>query len=512
MSKTPWEKARGHGALLAVLTLAVALAYGAVLPNGFSEIDDPSLLDRVRNGLPVTSHFRPLYPAWNTLLFRLFGLNAWPYYAAGLALHVASAFACALLVGRLAASAAGALTAGLVFALFYSPHQAVLWIAANCGLLSVAFVLLAALLWHRHVTTNARPAQVLALLASAAAMASKEDSVVLAPLLVGVDLCVNGRRALAPRTLARRYAPFVVLGLAYIAIAFRPSLWADMPGVDRYDLRPGLVAELFGNFALLFAIGQRHPAETSAAAVGAGALLVAVFSAAAILLRGSRGVIWTGLAVALFALAPALPGPFQIAGSRYAYPASIGVAFLAGGIAASFARWTELRPARRALRACGAIVLASWLGLQTAAIRSVEAWRYQRNCARLHNLIEGTREIALALRGRESEVWVLAPDIWNPVDFECGVRLFLEGLVAPAGLEWLAADDGARVLAALDAKSGAAPAFTSAGGGRLERLDLSALEGRLAAIASARRPYAGAHEGELPLVRLRILGSSMPSR
>ena len=505
MSKTPWEKARGHGALLAVLTLAVALAYGAVLSNGFSEVDDPSLLDRVRNGLPVTPHFRPLYPAWNTLLFRLFGLNAWPYYAAGIALHIASAFACALLVGRLTASAVGAFTAGLVFALFYSPHQVVLWIAANCGLLSVAFVLLAGLLWHEHVTTNARPAQVLALLASAAAMASKEDAVVLAPLLLGIDLCVHGRRALALRTLARRYTPFVVLGVAYLAIALRPSLWAHRPGVG-YELDPGLAAELLGNLALLFAIGQRHPAETSAAAVGAGALLVAVLSAAAIRLRGSRGVIGTGLAVALFALAPALPGPFPIAGSRYAYPASIGVAFLAGGIAASFARWSGTQTAGRALRPAAAVVLAAWLLAQAAAIRSIERWRYQRNCERFRGLIESTREIALAERGHSSEVWVLAPDIWNPVDFECGVRLFLEDLVAPAGLEWLAVDDGARVLAALDATSGAAPAFTSAGDGRLERLDLRALEGRLAAVASARRPYAGAHEGELPLIRLRILG------
>lgn len=496
---------RSKWGLLLGLALAVALAYGSVVDNGLYEFDDPGVLDHISRGVPPTQHFRPLYSVWNTLLYRLFGLTIWPYYVADLAIHAGCAWACALLVRRLTSSASAATAAGLVFALFYSPHQVVLWISANCGLLSAGFVLIAAVQWLTHVTTESRRSAVLAWTAAVGAMASKEECVVLGPLLLGIDACVHGTRAFRFRTLAQRYAVFALLACGYLALAFRPGLWSHRASVGRYEFGPDLVPRLLGNFALLFAIGQGHPAETSPAAVLLGGVLITALVAAAVRWKEERRLIATGLAVALFGLMPALPGPFPIAGTRYAYPAVIGVALIAGALAAGFERWTAARKARAAWRGAAAVGFALWLGVQVAAIRSIESWRYASGCRRFRNLIESTGAAAISLR-KESpaprRLAVVAPDVWNVSDYLSGVRLFLGGSALPAGVEWIPAAPDAEALTAPGGRFDRAtvPLFASFDEGRIERLDPRDLGSALARLAKARAPYAEAHPGMLPVV------------
>jgi hypothetical protein len=92
---------------------------------------------------------------------------------------------------------------------------------------------------------------------------------------------------------------------------------------------------------------------------------------------------------------------------------------------------------------------------------------------------------------------VIAPDIWNPADYESGVRLYLGRSVVPSGVEWI------RPTADAAAFTGA-PLFASFGDGRLARLDPRELRSALARLSKIRVPYAGDHAGELPVVWLSI--------
>jgi hypothetical protein len=493
---------------LAALALSVVLGYGAVLDNGFFEIDDPTLLDHVSRGLGFTPHFRPLPRAWNSALFQVFGRTAWAYYAAGLALHSLNAFACAVLVWRLTSNAVAGITAGFVFALWYAPHQVILWISANCGLLSVALMLLTGIAWHSYVNSPARVTYLLSLLALAGAMASKEDCVVLAPLLIGIDACVQGARAFRPRAFARRYAAFAVLACAYVALAFRPSLWSDNPDIGRYGLGPELPARLLGNFALLFAIGQTTTADTNAALVAAGAALLAALALAAWHLGAAGRVIWTGLAVSLVGLAPTLPGQLPLAGTRYTYSAVIGLSLIGGGLASCFVRWTKTLRCGSRLRVSAAFALALWLGLQLAAVRSVESWRYERGCARWQRLVDTTRSTVLALRSEPSppsSLAVIAPRIWNPADYANGVRFFLGDLVARAEIEWFeTARDHSMLAGHLDPAR--IPVFTSSADGSLQPVDAGGLDELQSWLADGGWQGVGRGDG-FPVVWLNILAT-----
>lgn len=406
-----WSVVTGIAALVVVLA-----GYGGVLDNFFNEIDDSLHLWGAGAGVYPSPQFRPLHFAWNQLLLQAFGNQPAGWYAAGLALHVVSALLAAALARKACGSERAGVVAGLTFAAFYSSHQVGLWIASSCGLLVVAGILASALAWVHYLHERRRSAYVLALAGAIFAMGSKEDCVLLAPLLMGLDLALLGRRAITPRAVVR-YAPFALLGAVYLAVALRPSHWAESPGGE-YSLRMSLLRKLAANFAALFwprAIDALPPA-----AAWAGAGLVLVLAAAAWRAGEERRWITLGTVVALSGLLPVLPGPddMAVAGTRYTYPSAIGVAFLAVGLFELAWRRAPLWATRTLL----VVIFAGWIAVQVASVRSVELWRYQRRCDRLASLLDGTRKTLLEPLGTGV---VVAPDIWNVLDYACALSVFL---------------------------------------------------------------------------------------
>ena len=96
----------------------------------------------MQTGFDPTPHFRPLYAISNARLFELFGTEPAGWYLCGLLVHAANACLVAYLAGRVSGRALVGFAAGVAFAAFYSPNEAVAWVSANLGLFCVFFVLL----------------------------------------------------------------------------------------------------------------------------------------------------------------------------------------------------------------------------------------------------------------------------------------------------------------------------------------------------------------------------------
>ncbi len=501
-----WTSRRFAFVALAISSVLAIAAYGGVLDNFFYEIDDASQLHRASLGLPISGHFRPFYQFWNAILVQAFGTRPFPYYAVGLAVHVLNAALCGALVRRITASASLGLAAVATFALLYSPAEAVLWIAANDTELVVFAILLASLAWRAYLDTRRKRDFALAFGAAMLAMASKEESVVLAPIFVGLDVHRNGWRSLASgRTLAR-YAPFAVLAAIYLSIAYRPDVWRKDPSVGHYDLDLSLAPAWFGNFALLFSVGRTQLAAESIRAASTGIALVVVLVAAARLgfARRERKLALFGLAVALFGMLPALPGRIPIAQSRLCYVSAIGVACIV--VAVASAAWSRASASRSGsfARWGTAIAFGAWLVLDLDAIRSLEAWRYRPRGDRFERLVESTRdavrELALASPKLGKRAVVISPPVWSSVDYEEALGFFCGDRVAIASTVEFANDDEVRAQFAAGARFDLAQwaVFTGRADGSLRRVRT------LDELAHLEHPAASSTRN-VPVVAFRVL-------
>ena len=423
--------------LYVVAFAAVVAGYHPVLDNFFFPVDDPTLIWSVQNGEPPTPHFRPLYTVWNRLLLALCGTEPGSWYAAGLLVHLASAFLVGHLGRRLTASDAG-VVAGVVFAALYSPNEAVLWVAANCGLCVVLFVLLAAVAWDAWLERGGAARYLAALAALLVAMGFKEECVLAGPLFLALDAARNGWRRLLSLRHLRVYVPFALAAAAYLAVAFRPSLWEESGDVGEYGIGLGLVPELFQNVAWILWPRATEMADWGypSAAVGAAVMAVALlFASRAKTEMGGRAA-GVGVAVLVCAMLPVLPGPFAVAGTRYAYPGAIGVALVVGGMGAwVWARVGGLpRGSRAAARSLLAGGLAAWLAVQVLSLHSVERWRFEAKCDRLSTLVETSR--ALPDRPAGAPAIVLGPAVRNAHDYVTALRVWLDLPPHRVSLAW----------------------------------------------------------------------------
>jgi hypothetical protein len=221
-----------------VVGALIFAAYGGLFDAWFHPIDDALHLVGVQQGKYPLTHPRPAHFAWNRALFALFGTKATAWHAAGLALHATAACALFVLARSTGAPRVAALAGASVFAVLHAPLSAVAWISAVSGLLVVVFSLLSGLCWWMHLEASAPRARwawyAVALLALVGAAASKQDCVIVGPLLFGLHVLRDGwREVLKPRALLR-YAPFALVGAIYLVIAFDPTLWSSRPGVGEY--------------------------------------------------------------------------------------------------------------------------------------------------------------------------------------------------------------------------------------------------------------------------------------
>lgn len=374
-----------------LVALTAAAVYAHTLGHDFVFDDGPEVVDNdlIRSLANVPRMFttgawegsgeknpiyRPLTTATYALNFAAGGLSPAGYHAANVLLHALAAALVLALALRLGMPFAGAVLAGLLFAVHPVQVEVVANVAGRKDALATAFAI-AAVLAHAAARERGGAALAAAPLAMAAAMFSKETGVTAVGLVAAYDLLfrrsswrAERRRAAALYAiyaveagvylLARRAAVGGV-GVPLDAIPWNENPIAHAPGLVRILTAVGVVAR---GAALLVAPLRLSP-DYSYAAIRevtspwdpwflAGAALIAAAVAVGIATRrrsplGAFAVLW--YACTLFPGSNLLFPVGTIFGERLLYLPSVGFCLAAGGVvaalattrAASGARWAS---------------------------------------------------------------------------------------------------------------------------------------------------------------------------
>ncbi len=282
----------------------------------------------------ASGYFRPLMVA-SLWLDQALGASAMVAHAHSMGWHLMAVTA-AFVLGRQVVGREVAAVGALCFALHPVQSEAVLWVAARNDLMAAALGL-----WALAAVTSEKPRPVLALVLTAAAMASKE-SVVLLPVAAGLLLVAAPRSPdRSPRGLAARVWPLVagialVLGLraavgvgaargpsvegVRLVAKVLPSLvgWVGWKVAAPWPLSIGYALEYIGRIALPVRV-------LGAVFVGAGSAWV--------VWRGSRSM-RLGLAWAVLFGAPVAWALCTTAwmGERYLYLPMLGMGWTLGAV------------------------------------------------------------------------------------------------------------------------------------------------------------------------------------
>jgi hypothetical protein len=376
-------------------TLAVAalawLAYAPILGAYFRH-DDFWWLEVARQwtdgSLPLRHGTAGLSPVYNLLyyfLYHTWGLDPQPYFASLLLCHVLVSCLVLALVWLLTGRFLAGLTGGLLFAVLFSHHEAVVWPAGGMHVFALAGILLSLICWvlyRRGRGWCLAPALLFALIATF----TKDSGIVVVPLLLALDLTAFAGRNRWP--LAWLALPAVALaawrvwvpptqepGARFFHVGLH-CLWNlihNPPQMLVPDLR-------FENYQQ-FLRGLLPPGAVNAALVAASAAIL-LLSALALwgLARGGRlvrlAILWCYLG-----FLPFIPySDRYVRAPRYLYIASIGLALLAGLAAVALARRTK--PGLSASRLAAAGLFLAYLAGSFGFARLVCAHRLEESAQR----------------------------------------------------------------------------------------------------------------------------------
>jgi len=348
----------------------------------------------------LMGHYMPLTWLSFAASYTLGGMDARGFHLASLLLNAFNAALVTLLAWQLIGAAAGrriagtrltlparatgAMVAGLAFGVHPLHAEPVSWATDRGDVLCGTFYLLALISYCRGVHHDRglhwRPWGVLALVAMAAAVLSKEIGTTLPAALLILDAYPLQRSDSWPRRV-REKLPFLALSAcgAVVAVAARAA-GANFSTLEKYGLseRVALFAYSLWYYAVTFiaptGLAPYHepPAHVTllapvflAAAVGVIAITTSV-----VLLRRhwpSGMAAWTFYAVVLVPVGGLVHSGSHLVAERYAYLPTIGFVLLLGGSAAALAsRWRARRWAAASLAGM-AVILAAW---------AVVAWRH----------------------------------------------------------------------------------------------------------------------------------------
>jgi protein O-mannosyl-transferase len=349
----------------------------------------------------LLGHYMPLTWLSFSVSYALGGMDPRGFHLANLLLNALNAALVTLLAWRLidaagacgtsAASATrpalatGAMVAGLAFGIHPLHAEPVAWATDRGDVLCGTFYLLALLSYCRGVDEGDgllrwRPWGVLALLAMAGAVLSKEIGVTLPAALLILDAYPLKRPDSWPRRI-REKLPFLALALAgaVVAVAARAA-GAHFSTFAQYGPggRIALFAYSLWYYAATFVAPSRlapyhePPTDVSllvptffVAAVG----VVAVTIVAVLLRRRWPGGItaWAYYVAVLVPVSGLVHSGSHLVAERYAYLPTVGFAILLGGGAAALARRWRTRRWAPALLVGMALILAGW---------AILAWRH----------------------------------------------------------------------------------------------------------------------------------------
>ena len=379
---------------LAVCGVCVAIAflvYAPALRNEFYN-DDAYFLGDAKSignnapailGLNPLGYYRPVWSAWVWALFRIFGLWAAPYFAAGIVLHGVIGSLVWVLARQLRLGATAAWISAIGFLAFYSHSEATLWMAAHNSSLAAGLALLAVVLHLRAMERGGILAAAGASLALMAALFTKETAIAAIVWIPLAQWARFGWRSLFTRESLGRYALHAAAVAAFWFADERIRLGAAMvqdPSTSRAGLQNVRVSRIVGAFGLLFEPAGVLPVEVCWGR-GAAALFV-VFAAVAVLRRDLWRQAVAATAIALVALAPT-SATYQQMGTpfRLYYFPTVGAALLLGIL------WSCLdSPAIAArlgarggawLRGAAIVGFAGWVGWCAVGIRAVNDAYYR---------------------------------------------------------------------------------------------------------------------------------------
>lgn len=368
--------------------LAVALTAFAVyansLGNGFVW-DDPIILERQLvvfrtagdvllppRDIPQFSpdYYRPLTIATYLVDHAVGGGSPFPFHLSVVLAHVAAALLVWALAAQLLASApgaaAGALVAGLLFAVHPIHTESVAWAAGRSDVLATLFLLAALVAHARAPWTWARSA--LVGVAAALALGAKEIGVALVPLLVLYDLLVPPRRRPVTEWV-RGYAGVAVAALVYVALR-RAALGETIGTASGVEPVQRSLLELLaalGTYVRLLLWPWPLNAYidvlpvTPLSLAAAGVFLAALAAATWQWWRTRGGVPLFALLWIALTLVPSLAILWKIPDAplaeRYCYLPSAGACLLAGVLVARVA--AQSRVAARACAGGAAVVLVA---------------------------------------------------------------------------------------------------------------------------------------------------------
>jgi Flp pilus assembly protein TadD len=396
--------------LPAGIFLVACLAFWPALPGEFNWDDDINLVSNLGYRGFDASQFRWMFTAtlmghympftWLSLAVNhaLGQMNPWGYHLASLLLHAANALLVYLVARRLLAAAlphrvspivisAGAVVAGLLFAVHPQRVESVAWISDRATVLSGTFYLLAVLAYLRAVAASSGRRGTwwgaASLVAFAAALLSKGMAMSLPITLLILDVYPLRRwRAGGPRVLVEK-TPYFALALAgAVVAAVARSQGAEFTGYGSYGVasRIGLISYSLWFYPLKLA----WPADLSPLYEVPGQVslldprflipllgLLVVTGGLVALRHRVPGALaaWAHSAAVVAPVSGVVHSGLQMVADRYSYLAQLGFVVLAGY---GLVRILELHGQGRVRR--GAVMIAGSGIVLTIGALAVLTW------------------------------------------------------------------------------------------------------------------------------------------
>lgn len=355
--------------LLAVVAVA---AYWNTLSNGFVYDDEYQVLKNpwIKDfgsiptvftsevwgfkGESISNYYRPLLHVVYMVIYRMFGYQAWAYHAVNVLLHAAVTVLVYLLAqavlsrqnGRYAA--VSSLAAAIIFAVHPIHTEVVAPVMSVTDLLLSVFCL-SAICLHIRFVDRPWPYELLPAALFGLALLSKEIAVTLPVMLLAYDCLIEKRIAPLSR-LAGRYAPYLIVGLAYCIVrwivlgSFAPinrhpdlSTWQCLLNIFPLAAQYGFKLLVPVNLSAMYDFNPVKSLTETRALLSTGAVLAGA-AGSYLVARKSRTVAF-GLALTVIPLLPAfyirsIPYPFA---ERYLYLPSVGCALIIAGLISKYA-------------------------------------------------------------------------------------------------------------------------------------------------------------------------------
>ena len=272
---------------------------------------------------PFTSQlhwYRPMQGAYWWLAFQFFRTEPTGYHIANTVLHIINALLLFGIAKKFTRKTWVGFVAALTFLVLPLTSIDVFWVGV-ADPLALVFYLTALLTWLRYLESNQRKLIALAWIAYVCALLTKEMSATLIAMMFLADRLLVAQPT-TWRNLMRRYAPFAIVLLAYLAI--QALVIPRGVYVSQVAYRPS--SQVVPNL-LQYLQWTAFPWETNALLKQIAPMLVALGLIWVSIVRRQRGIVFLVLA-ALVAITPVLMFPFAL--GRYLYMPLAATAVLAG--------------------------------------------------------------------------------------------------------------------------------------------------------------------------------------